>query len=257
MMKNKTLAHSPRHNLPGLSARCHALLLWCLMLQNNNLQKPAFPISIFWRLNFKFIIQVNISVWCWEMEMGIGILVGAFQVHNSLKSLHLSILSLLSPHVITPQCPLIKWYLSQECSTLDPCQLLYPSYNWEENGSCLCTRLMIHGVHLLTWAGPAFIWVMLLNHVKVWPGLLGSWGTESWDMGHPVSYDHHTLGPLIGCWHHNQPLIGCWQLLRKGMGQTQTQGITRNTTNIVNRAVAPGDDTKPWWQCGAQTQTSL
>ena len=113
-------------------------------------------------------------------------------------------------------------------------------------------RLMIHGVHLITWAGPAFIWVMLLNHVKVWPGLLGSWGTESWDMGHPVSYDHHTLGPLIGCCHHTWPLIGCWQLLRKGMGQTQTQGITRNTTNIVNRAVAPGDDTKPWWQCGAR-----
>ena len=103
---------------------------------------------------------------------------------------------------------------------------------------CSCSILMIHGVHLLTWAEASIYLSHVIKSCQGPGGGLSSWGTESRDMGHPVSYDHHTLGPtcgrLIGWSHQHGVLIGRWQPLRKGMEQTQTQGITRNTTNIVN-----------------------
>ena len=178
--------------------------------------------------------------------------------YNSLESFQLSILSLLSPHVITPQCPLNKWYLSQEC-TLDPCQL-DPSHNCEENGSCFCRYVCcdplsswsIHRVHLLTLE-PAFIWVMLLNHVKVLAGRLSSWGTESWDMGHPVSYDHHTLGPNMRPSHWLMPhdLGSDWPLARVS-GKAGSRHKHKESQEIQQTlwTVAPGNDTGLWWQCG-------
>ena len=135
---------------------------------------------------------------------------------------------------------------------------------WGKWIRCSCSILMIHGVHLLTWAEASIYLSHVIKSCQGPGGGLSSWGTESRDMGHPVSYDHHTLGPtcgsLIGWSHQHRVLIGRWQPLRKGMEQTQTQGITRNTTNIVNSRQwrgDPGDYTQLWWQCGTQTSCEV
>ena len=263
MMENKTLALAlscPRDATRSWSD------VWCCktIICQPQPSKYQFSRPELSMQKFQYFISTVLTMWMMtlrsEMGRAIGIMLHG-QVHNSPESLQLSILSLLSPHVITPQCPLNKWYLSQEC-TLDPCQL-YRSYNCEENGSSApAPSWWSMGSIFLLEPRPAFIWVMLLNHVKVLAA--GSWGTESRDMGHPVSYDHHTLGPtcgrLIGWSHQHGVLIGRWQPLRKGMEQTQTQGITRNTTNIVNSRQwrgDPGDDTQLWWQCGTQTSCEV
>ena len=69
-------------------------------------------------------------------------------------------------------------------------------------------------------------WVHLLARASIYlshvikscqgPGWLRSWGTESWDMGHPVSYDHHTLGPNMrpSHWLMATDLGSDWSLAR-------------------------------------------
>ena len=105
---------------------------------------------------------------------------------------------------------------------------------------CLCsTRPMIHGVHLLTWAGPAFIWVMLLNHVKVLTGRAARL-MRNWELGHGTScqlWSSHTRPQhaALSLADHISPRL--WLVIGRFSGKAwsrQTQGITRNTTNIVN-----------------------
>ena len=130
----------------------------------------------------------------------------------------------------------------------------------------LCsTRLMIHGVHLLTWAGPAFIWVMLLNHVKVLTGR-AAWLMRNWELGHGTScqlWSSHTRPQHAALSLADHIKTTLWLVVGRFSGKAwsrQTQGITRNTTNIVNSRQW-GRGTRGWhgalMTMRAQTQTSL
>ena len=109
-------------------------------------------------------------------------------------------------------------------------------------------------------------WVHLLARASIYlshvikscqgPGWLRSWGTESWDMGHPVSYDHHTLGPNMrpSHWLMMPDLASDWSLARlapeRHGADTNTRNHKKYNKHCEQSTVAPGNDTGLWWQCG-------